>query len=359
MEAVKRKEATRSRLREHLLRYPACEATDVFKYLFHSSFGCEHLVKDCQAALEYIKKEHKDMTKGASPLVERLDGEYSRISLSCIDEGLKPETLAKMFLLSAKKEPCGREKLEEKLSVATEMVACGELPFDKDEFDRELSSWREAGYPAVHHSDTFKAEYKPSYRVVANRFADVLELFIRIDKMTENAPLTVAVEGGSASGKTTLSSVLSEVYDVAVFHMDDFFLRPEQRTAERLSEIGGNVDRERFIGEVLCSLRKGEAVCYRPFDCGEMALGDSVTVEPCRLNVVEGVYSMHPEFKDYYGLAVFLDIDKEYQRARVLRRNGESLAKRFFSEWIPREDAYFSAFSVKKRCDIVISVKEK
>lgn len=358
MDAVKRKEATRSRLREHLLRYPACEASDVFKYLFHSSFGCEHLVKDENAVLEYIKKEHKDMAKSESPLVERLDGGYSRVSLFSVDEGLKPETLAKMFRLSAKKEPCGKEMLEEKLRVATEMVEIGELPFDKDEFDRELSSWREAGYPAVHHSDTFKAEYKPSYRVIADRFADNIELFIRIDRLMEKGPLTVAIEGGSASGKTTLSSVLSEVYDVAVFHMDDFFLRPEQRTKERLSEVGGNVDRERFIGEVLCSLNKREAVSYRPFDCGKMALGERVTVMPRKLTVVEGVYSMHKEFKDYYGLSVFLDIDKEYQKSRILKRNGEGLAKRFFEEWIPLEDEYFRAFSVKEGCDIVISVRE-
>ena len=38
------------------------------------------------------------------PVVEALDGEYRRINLSCLTEGLKPETLAKLFLLSGKKE---------------------------------------------------------------------------------------------------------------------------------------------------------------------------------------------------------------------------------------------------------------
>ena len=49
--------------------------------------------------------------------------------------------------------------------------------------------------------------------------------------------------------------------------MDDFFLRPEQRTPERYAEPGGNVDRERFLAEVLIPLRAGETVQYRRFDC--------------------------------------------------------------------------------------------
>ena len=44
----------------------------------------------------------------------------------------------------------------------------------------------------------------------------------------------VDIDGKCTSGKTTLASKLAEIYDCNVFHMDDFFLRPEQRTPERL-----------------------------------------------------------------------------------------------------------------------------
>ena len=49
--------------------------------------------------------------------------------------------------------------------------------------------------------------------------------------------------------------------------MDHFFLRPEQRTPERLRTPGENVDHERFLEEVLCPLRAGRVFWYRPFDC--------------------------------------------------------------------------------------------
>ena len=52
-------------------------------------------------------------------------------------------------------------------------------------------------------------------------------------RRAEKRRLVVALEGGSASGKTTLAALLQRIYNCAtVFHMDDFFLRPEQRTED-------------------------------------------------------------------------------------------------------------------------------
>ncbi|MFR7635787.1 MAG: hypothetical protein ACLUYZ_00015 [Lachnospiraceae bacterium] len=60
--------------------------------------------------------------------------------------------------------------------------------------------------------------------------------------------------------------------------MDDFFLRPEQRTAARLAQPGENVDHERFLSEVLQPALRGEAVTYHPFRCARQALDEPVTV---------------------------------------------------------------------------------
>ena len=181
------------------------------------------------------------------------------------------------------------------------------------------------------------------------------ELLSKIDGLIARGNAVVAIEGGSASGKTTLAKMLSDVYDCNVFHMDDFFLRPEQRTKERYEEAGGNVDRERFLSEVLIPLKNGEQIRYRKFDCSTMTLTDEETVIPKKLTVIEGAYSMHPELAEYYDLSVFLDISPELQRERILRRNGEKMAARFFNEWIPLEEKYFSLTDAKKRCDVLIS----
>ena len=159
--------------------------------------------------------------------------------------------------------------------------------------------------------------------------------------LVEKDFVTVAIDGKCTSGKSTLAARLAEIYDCNVFHMDDFFLRPEQRIPERFSEIGGNVDYERFMEEVLIPLKEGKPFSYRPFDCSTFTLSDAVCVTPKKLNIVEGTYSHHPYFGNPYDLKILLTVTPELQRERVLQRHA-FLHKRFFEEWIPMENRYFS-----------------
>ena len=163
----------------------------------------------------------------------------------------------------------------------------------------------------------------------------------------------VAIDGKCTSGKTTLASKLAEIYDCNVFHMDDFFLRPEQRTPERFAESGGNVDYERFREEVLLPLKSGKAFSYRPFDCSTFMLVAPVAVTPKKLNIVEGTYSHHPYFGNHYDLKILLTVDEETQRQRILKRPA-FLHKRFFDEWIPMENHYFEVFRIPNQSEIIV-----
>ena len=178
----------------------------------------------------------------------------------------------------------------------------------------------------------------------------------RIDDLLKTGrQIVVAIDGNCTAGKTTLASVLEKEYDCNVFHMDDFFLRPEQRTAQRYAEPGGNVDYERFREEVLAPLKAGNAFSYRPFSCKTFALSESVRVMPKQLNIVEGTYSLHPYFENPYDLRIFLSIDKETQKERILQRPLH-LIDRFFSDWIPMEKFYFDALQIPECADILVEM---
>lgn len=353
MDRSTQRERSKRLLAEHLRAYPEHEMQDIFKFIFQSTFGCEHMVSSEDTALEYIRREYLTVPRDAAPLIEPLDGDYSRVWLSRLNCGLSAQTLARLFCLSAKKEEALlAPRLEAALELARE---CG--------FERELTDalgqWEAQGYPAVHHSERFRRNYHPAYRVLHNRYADFLQIFTKIDTLLSRGSAIVAIEGGSASGKSTLSLALKEVYDCNIIHMDDFFLRPEQRTSQRLEQVGGNIDRERFCAEVLDPLKEGERVTYRPFDCSVGALSAPVALEPRPLTVVEGVYSIHPAFGRYYDASFFLYINKEEQRARILTRNSPAFAARFFNEWIPLEDKYFSLTGLPSRADEVINTDRK
>lgn len=181
-------------------------------------------------------------------------------------------------------------------------------------------------------------------------------LFSRLDAMLSVGRVVLAVEGGSASGKTSLAGVLEQKYGCTVFHTDDFFLQPYQRTPQRLAQPGGNLDRERLLQQVLVPLKEGKPVEYSRFDCSSMRLLAPHTVYPARLTVIEGVYSMHPDFEEFYDLSVFLDIGPVLQRERIAVRESPQKAQRYFNEWIPLENGYFSATRTCSRCDMRIEI---
>lgn len=197
--------------------------------------------------------------------------------------------------------------------------------------------------------------------LIPTRMADAAQyapLLAAMDEfLARQGHVRVAIDGRAASGKSTLAALLEARYDANVFHMDDYFLRPEQRTPQRYEEPGGNVDYERFAEEVLAGLDSGLPFTYRPFDTAIWQVGAPVTVEPKPVNVVEGSYSLHPTLRAGYDIKVFLDISPETQSQRVLKRNGEAKHRQFLEKWIPLEEKYFGAFHVREACDMVFETK--
>lgn len=165
--------------------------------------------------------------------------------------------------------------------------------------------------------------------------------------------VNIAIDGICGGGKSTLAAALAEKYECNLFHMDDFFLQPAQRTAARLSEPGGNVDYERFRAEVLERLEEEGGFAYRPFDCGRMDFGEQVRVSWRRLNIIEGAYSCHPYFGDAYQARFFVDVSPKAQRERLLAREGAERYRRFEWEWIPMENRYFEAFHIREKCILI------
>lgn len=177
---------------------------------------------------------------------------------------------------------------------------------------------------------------------------DVIERLLAEMALTDL--VNIAIDGVCGGGKSTLGAAIAAKYECNLFHMDDFFLRPEQRTKERYAQPGGNVDYERFREEVLSRLSDEGGLSYRPFSCRTMCFGEAVRVEKRRLNIVEGAYSCHPYFGDVYQARFFVEASPRVQQERLLKRNGKEQYQRFVREWIPMENRYFDAFSIRRQC---------
>lgn len=347
---------TKTYLRAQCARYPALEIQDLLKALHQSVYGCGHFVTPQASGL--LEQEWAALPPDAASDAEPLDGDFCRLHLGyAVQNGLSAGTLLRIFTLSAE-SPAGSEgELREKLAVLLDPAT--RLPFPHQALSVAVERWRAEGFPPCHHSPAFRAAYHPAYRVIRRGFVPLLPLLAAVDRaLAKRGRIILAIEGGSAGGKTTLAALLARIYDSTVFHADDFFLRPEQRTPARLAEPGGNMDRERLLEEVLTPLTQGRPAVFRRYDCHTQTLLEPTTISPKALNIVEGAYSMHPLLAKYYDLSAYLRISPELQRTRILRRNGPEVAERFFSAWIPLEQLYFDSLHPLDRCDLVLEAED-
>lgn len=343
-------------LTAHAAQYPLMRPQDAVKLIYQNEFGGGHLIADSNASLDRLCAEYTGVTRDPSvPLWEDIGNGLVRVMLAAVNIGQYPlETLNQNFARSAALHTGSREVFAQKLDVLRELTRQGVFSFSPEELDAYLSDYTASGCPAVSHSEQYRAAYHPAYRVVLRRLLPPLPVLLHsIGQCTAptNHPLLVAIDGRCASGKTTLAAQLQKTCGCGVVHMDDFFLRPEQRTQERLDTPGENVDHERFLSEVLLPLSRGKAVQYRPFDCSTQTLSESIQVEPSHLVVVEGSYSCHPALWPYYDLRVFLTVSPEEQMRRIVAREGAEYAEVFRTKWIPLEERYFDAYPLADKCD--------
>lgn len=168
--------------------------------------------------------------------------------------------------------------------------------------------------------------------------------------------ILVAIDGRTTAGKTTVAEWLRRRTGCNIVHMDDFFLRPEQRTAERYAMPGGNADYERVRRDIIDPWLKTGAFSYEPYDAHADTYEERLYFAPKPVTVVEGAYSTHPALCDAYDLTVFLTIEATEQEKRVLQRNGAEALAVFQNKWIPLEEAYIRETMAENRSDMVFQM---
>jgi len=344
-------------LSAHAQLYPLMQPQDAVKLIYQNEFGGGHLISDPDAVLTRLQTERAGTAYDpAAPLLEEIGNGMVRVMLAAQTDTVYPlEQLNEDFVRSANLHTGNRKSFLQKLDILKELTRQGCFPFSAVDLEAYLTAYLSDGCPAVSHSAAYRDAYRPAYRVVFRDCLPPVPVILQTARhlsAPKDRPLLISIDGRCASGKTTLAARLQQALDCSVFHMDDFFLRPEQRTQERYETPGENVDHERFLEEVLLPLSQGEAVCYRPFDCSTGQLGDPIPVKPAPVAVIEGSYSCHPNLAPFYDLKVFLTLSPEAQMRRIILREGEKYAEVFRTRWIPLEERYFAACQVEKTANL-------
>ena len=336
-------------LRAQLRLHPSMQPRDVIKLCYQAARGAEHLLSDLTRARAYFDQEYNTVpADDALPLLEPISEHVARVNLAAWKaSGMPAEWLFRMFVHTANVPMGGDELLQTCIAEAATVLGAS-LPG----WTEAVAAWREAGLPAVHHSDAYRAAEQPAYRIVNSRLMCILPILKRLHQ--SEGVRVISIDGRAASGKTTRAALLGVALDAPVIHMDDFFLPPSLRTAERLAQPGGNVHHERFAEEVLPALASGAPFSYRVFDCSVMDFQGAREIPAAPVRIVEGSYAHHPALGHYAQLRVFTDIPPKEQMDRILLRNGPQLAEMFRTRWIPLEERYFQEYRIREQADLLL-----
>lgn len=346
-------------LKKHIQLSPRMEITDAVKLVFQSEFGCGHLFSDITGCTDWIRREMAETGEAAgTEPATYIGGGMARLNLASPNAAkLPPELIARMMQISSQQQGSSIARFEKSLLVLEKLANEGETPFTADALMAYLADYKKAGYPAVSHSERYRAAYHPAYRVVMNDFAVLLPALLAIEEaLGQNKKPTVVIDGDCGAGKTTLAALLACLYDTAPIQMDDFFLPFELRTEERMMQAGGNVHYERFASQVLCGIAQREPFTYQAFDC-QSGMMHAKQYTPIGVTLIEGSYSHHPYFDEAYQkldvIKVFVWVEEAEQQRRLANRNPLML-ERFQNQWIPLEKKYFKAYDMKARADFAL-----
>lgn len=153
--------------------YPLATLQDVYKTCYQDFFGAEHLMNDTAAARYYINYELEQCRDTDLSLMPQREPtgfrhRFTRINFSNIVEGkLTEEQLVIMFINAAGKDNAYNDDwLAEWQKI--EKIAIKTVPEWEDaELQSELMNAAEHKY-AVRHSEAFRNNYNPHYRIVMN-----------------------------------------------------------------------------------------------------------------------------------------------------------------------------------------------
>ena len=156
---------------QHFSRYPQMQLEDVYKLLHQAALGPGHAVKDKTDARGRLEAEAASLRDGPDEAVRDVispDGKLARIHLRpFLAGGGSLDDLCDAFVETANSYPPSMEKLAKFCGCLGDLAAAGGIPWPEQDVIAWVGNIAATGYPAVHHSPKFTANYKPAYRVVS------------------------------------------------------------------------------------------------------------------------------------------------------------------------------------------------
>jgi len=170
---------------------------------------------------------------------------------------------------------------------------------------------------------------------------------------SDDTTCIIAIDGDSASGKSTLGSILVEYFDANIAHIDSFYLPFDKRT----ECASCHIDYPRILSTVIHPFHEKQALEYYTFNPHIDQITDRFNHPYKNILILEGSYSFHPKLRSFIDVSIGMRISEQTQKERIIKRSSPEVYERFSSIWIPKEKSYQQEFQLFDSVDYILETE--
>lgn len=162
----------------HLKRYPLMNIEDVYKLCHQAAMGPEHLITNKKNTFEKLCNELVEINVSSTrPLLEEIDPMDQLVRLNLISFKEKQGDPVKLFDVFFQTVTTFNPQIENLEYYWNDIISLSDknkIPFQADMVNVFIKKLASQNYPAIHHSQSYKETYQPTYRLIARKYLSVL-----------------------------------------------------------------------------------------------------------------------------------------------------------------------------------------
>lgn len=169
--------------------------------------------------------------------------------------------------------------------------------------------------------------------------------------------IMIAVDGGSGSGKTKLAEEWKAYDDsVSIIGLDDLHIPVPDSVLDKrtpLDNFNTAFDIKYITDKILKPLRAGKAARFKILNPEAANAGKIRIVKPHGIVIVEGVYSLRPQWKEFFDFRIWIKMD-ERRRLQSMKKRGANTTGQMKC-WQKTEKWYIKTFKPETLADLTVS----
>lgn len=166
-------------------------------------------------------------------------------------------------------------------------------------------------------------------------------------RIADMARALVCIDGPAGAGKTTLAELLMARHPHArVMHLDDLYAGWDNALDATLTD--------RLIRHIRDPFLAAAPIRYPRFDWYANRFGEDMLLPDTSLLVVEGVGAAQAAMRTAAAATVFIDVDPDVGRGRVIDRDGDASAGHI-DDWQRQERLHFEADRTREAVDLYLA----